>query len=151
MDILKNVKLLKLEELILSCNKISYFNLFKNSNNNFLKLKVLKLGGNEIKNISELQKYNFAKLKIYLDIKRLDIAYMIDSTGGMSLWIYCIRSALNRIYNQLNRSIILREYDIEFGGVFYLGPVDVPQDTHEYECLGDVKDLVNRMENIRGE
>ena len=116
-----------------------------------MKLKVLKLGGNEIKNISELKKFNFGKLNIISDIKKLDIVYMIDSTGGMGLWISCVRGALNIIYNKLKRSIILREYDIKFGGVFYRDPVDVHSDRHEYKCLGDVKDLVNRMKNIYGE
>ena len=150
-DILNNVNAKILEELILSCNKISSFDLFKNNNNNFTRLKILNLGGNEIPNISELQKLNFGKLTIISDIKFLDIVYMIDSTGGMNPWISIIRSALNTIYNKLNKNIILRKYDIRFGGIFYRDPIDDHFSIHEYQYLGDANDLVKKMEIIRAE
>ena len=150
-DILNNVNAKILEELILSCNKISSFDLFKNNNNNFTRLKILNLGGNEIPNISELQKLNFGKLTIISDIKFLDIVYMIDSTGGMDPWISIIRSALNTIYNKLNKNIILRKYDIRFGGIFYRDPIDDHFSIHEYQYLGDANDLVKKMEIIRAD
>ena len=145
-DVLKKVNFKNLEELTLSCNKVSYCYILEN--NNFIKLKILNIAGNKISNISELEKNNYGKLKIILNANELDILYMIDCTGGMYSLIYCIRDTCTEIYDILNKNLILTNYDIKFSGVFYRDPVDSPSDRHEYQPLGDVNDLREKMKTI---
>ena len=43
---------------------------------------------------------------------------------------------------------LFKNYDIQFGGVFYRDPVDESSDIHEYQPLGSVYSLKNKMSSI---
>ena len=89
-------------------------------------------------------KYNFLK-------NELDIVYMIDSTCAMTNWIWTVKNNCNKIFDNLKKNKILKNYDIQFGGVFYRDPVDSIYDYHEYQPLGNVYDLKERMSCIKCE
>jgi hypothetical protein len=80
--------------------------------------------------------------------EELDIVYMIDSTGSMSSWISGVKNKCKEISDKLNENIKLKNYDIKYGGVFYRDPINCTSDNHEYQPLGDVYNLKNRMESI---
>ena len=81
----------------------------------------------------------------------LDIVYMIDSTGSMSNWINGVKNKCKEISDKLKENEILKNYDINFGGVFYRDPVDSIDDEHEYQPLGSVDDLKRGMKFISAE
>ena len=80
--------------------------------------------------------------------KELDIIYMIDSTSSMHSWIKGVKEKCLEILNKLNENPKVKSYDIRFGGVFYRDPVDCPDDKHDYQPLGTVFDLKNKMDII---
>ena len=78
----------------------------------------------------------------------LDIVYMIDSTGSMGGWISGVKNKCKEISDKLNENIKLRNYDIKYGGVFYRDPINEYSDKHEYQPLGNVYSLKNKMKYI---
>lgn len=48
---------------------------------------------------------------------KLDIVYMIDSTGSMSNWIEVVKNKCEEI--SLNLKVNIKNFDMNFGGVFY--------------------------------
>ena len=78
----------------------------------------------------------------------LDIVYLIDSTGSMSSWLSGVKEKCKEILDKLNENSKLKNYDIKFGGVFYRDPVDSSDDKNEYQPLGDVENLKNKMNSI---
>jgi len=81
-------------------------------------------------------------------IDKLDIVYMIDSTGSMESWIKGVKDKCKEILIKLNENETLKTFDIKFGGIFYRDPVDKEEDIHEYQPLGDVDNLKTKMESI---
>ena len=71
----------------------------------------------------------------------LDILYMIDSTGSMDNWINGVKNKCKEISDKLKQNEILKNFDINFGGVFYRDPIDSYDDEHEYQPLGSVDDF----------
>ena len=49
---------------------------------------------------------------------KLDIVYMIDSTGPLSWWIKGDKEKCEEILDKLNENEKLKKYDIKFGGFF---------------------------------
>ena len=92
----------------------------------------------------------FAKLKSHYGYGggELDIVYMIDSTGSMANWINGVKNKCKEISKKLKENEILKNYDINFGGVFYRDPIDCEEDEHEYISLGSVDDLKEGMAYI---
>ena len=91
---------------------------------------------------------NYFKLYTQLKPSYLDIVYMIDSTGSMGSWISGVKNKCNNILENFNKNEIFKNYDIQFGGVFYRDPVDESSDIHEYQPLGSVYSLKNKMSSI---
>ena len=93
-------------------------------------------------------------MNLYTDLKHnygtgeLDIVYMIDSTGSMSSWISGVKEKCKEILDKLNENSKARNYDIKFGGVFYRDPIDSKGDINDYQSLGDVNSLKNKMMSI---
>ena len=75
----------------------------------------------------------------------LDIVYMIDSTGSMDHWINGVKNKCKEISRKLKQNEILKNYDINFGGVFYKDPIDCEEDEHEYISLGSVDEEKNGL------
>ena len=93
--------------------------------------------------------YNlYTNLKTSFGRGELDIVYMIDSTGSMSSWISGVKDKCKEILNKLNENDKVKNYDIQFGGVFYRDPVDSTSDIHEYQPLGSVNELKSKMMSI---
>ena len=80
----------------------------------------------------------------------LDIVYMIDSTCSMQGWINVVKNNCIKFFNSLKENKILKNFDIQFGGVFYRDPVYSIADYHEYQPLGNVYDLKKKMDCIQG-
>ena len=91
-------------------------------------------------NMSNRFSYGFGKL---------DIVYMIDSTESMANWIEGVKAKCLDILNDLKKNTNLKDFDIQFGGVFYRDPVDSKEDKHEYQHLGDCESLKRKMETIK--
>ena len=85
----------------------------------------------------------YTKLKPHYEYGggELDILYMIDSTGSMANWINGVKNKCKEISDKLKQNEILKNYDINFGGVFYRDPIDSYYDEHEYQPLGSVDDF----------
>ena len=77
---------------------------------------------------------------------KLDIVYMIDSTGSMSNWIEGVKNKCEEISRNLKVNI--KNFDMKFGGVFYRDPIDVPSDENEHQPLGSVENLKAKMVSI---
>ena len=89
----------------------------------------------------------YTKLENYY--QKLDIVYMIDSTGSMSSWIKGVKEKCVEILNKLNENKMFEMIDIKFGGVFYRDPIDEEGDIHEHQELGSVEDLKIKLETIK--
>ena len=78
----------------------------------------------------------------------LDIIYMIDSTGSMGSSIRGVKNKCIEILDKFKENKDLKNYSIQFGGVFYRDPVDNKEDIHEFQPLGNVEDLKIKMNSI---
>jgi hypothetical protein len=64
-----------------------------------------------------------------------DVLYMVDATGSMESYIQASKDQCVAISNELKSK--LRDFQFQFGGIFYRDPVDSPSDIHQTLLLTD--------------
>lgn len=74
-----------------------------------------------------------------------DIVYMIDSTGSMSSYLEAAKNQCINISNDLRNKF--KNYNFQFGGVFYRDPIDCKEDKND---MFDLTDNVEYLKNFIG-
>ena len=80
--------------------------------------------------------------------KEVDIVYLIDATGSMSAEINAAKENVINIFEELTKNY--KDYNFQFGSVFYRDKIDVKSDKDEYfQFTKDMKDLQKKIGKIK--
>jgi len=80
--------------------------------------------------------------------KEVDIVYLIDGTGSMGREINAARDYVIKIYEELTTKY--KDYNFNFGSVFYRDKIDSKRDKDEYFLLTDnMTNLKNNISTVR--
>ena len=80
--------------------------------------------------------------------KEVDIVYLIDATGSMSAEINAAKENVINIFEELTKNY--KDYNFQFGSVFYRDKIDVKSDKDEYfQFTKDMKDLQKNIGKIK--
>ena len=81
-------------------------------------------------------------------IKFFDIVYLIDATGSMGSYLQAAKEQCINISNELKNKF--KNFDFNFGGVFYRDPVDCDDDVNEmFDLTDDVVSLRNFISKVK--